>query len=159
MQVEARVVRRYFALGKGFSSRIRAYRHVAKAELTKAANEYAEWDPELFKEFFREKFPLCASPSECPHRSRYYENECPCWDRPYAGMALGAEADAEFVPVKAYCNKKRWEWINARAKELASADEQQAPQTTPGEATSSSPKDAAGSQQIETDTDKKGGGE
>lgn len=122
MEVVAKNVRRFFALGRGFSSRMRAYLHLAKRELNDAANEHLPSDGDGFRKFYQEKFPLYPC-GECPFASR-----CNC----YAEVWVEDEDEGQLVEeddifpsgrletrvVKSYCNQSRWKYLRERAKEM-----------------------------------------
>jgi hypothetical protein len=121
-RVIAKVVRRYFACGRGFSSKQQAYIHVAKQELNEQANEFAPDDLEGFKKFYAQRFPLPPH-TECKHFG------CSCWQEKFT-PSLEEDPDEifpsgtwEVEPCKAYCNKDRWVYLRARARELSALAE------------------------------------
>ena len=113
--VTARKVTRYYVNGRGYASKSAAYVAIAKSELVSAAQEaqanlsYPESE-EAFKAFFVGKFPVCAE-GDCPLKCFTGRTACRCRDE---------QTGAQY---KSYCNRLRWEWIRARAKELQTADE------------------------------------
>lgn len=125
-RVETRRVLRHFALGKGFGRKQDAYIHIAKRELGEASTAHGD-SLESFKEFFIQKFPRDC-PEECPlaERCRCYfdkaeevEDYIPDPEDPF-----GDVKPVRWVkePRSVYCNRKRWDYLRARARELAAED-------------------------------------
>ncbi len=120
-QIIEKTVKRHFVNGKGYSSKFAACMALAKAELKDQACKwvYAKMEEELggpayshskefesfVHRFYLERFPLYPSRDACPHVSQLSDlcRLCQCID--HTGS-----------PRKDWCNKKRWEWIRARAR-------------------------------------------
>ena len=125
--VKAKVVKRFFALGKGFSLKKQAYLYAAKRELgSQATDSYHGYDEEAYKAFFKEKFPLDHC-DDCPlgAQCKCYEHK---WidDEPKPGVydPFADDGHYELLPVKAYCNRKRWDYLHERAQQLMAEDEE-----------------------------------
>ena len=106
-----KIIKRYYRNGKGYATKLAAYKPMAKQELGKAALEwviekYGNNSADIEKPhygFFIEKFPL--------H---------PCGTFTYGHSGLHCEENHSDYQRhdRAFCNGCRHDWINKRAREL-----------------------------------------
>lgn len=104
MRVEKRIVSRWFLDGKGYASETAAYLAWAKRELNLEILDVAipemigsDSKEKIHAEFVR-RFPPCNYPG------------CEDCHPSFRGHP------------RAFCNRSRWEWLRAKAKELRDAD-------------------------------------
>lgn len=111
MRVTSKMVRRYYLDGKGYATKVAAYRVLAQREIAQTMADlckHADLDEatETLQEkfvnpWFKEKFPHIPD----PFNEAYCAN---CWRR---------------VSERAFCNTARHRYLTKRAKELMALDE------------------------------------
>lgn len=110
MKVVKRKVSRWFVNGKGYASETQAYLALAKQALVymllkRAVMSEINNGEEAIKAEYVKAFPV---QDPCPFPVSDWIGEAFCHCTAYGN--------------KAFCNKARWEWLRAKAKELKEQD-------------------------------------